>query len=483
MNLSHRARHAFKWSILGEAATKIIGPLSFLILARLLVPEDFGVVAAATVVISFSQVFSDAGLAKALIQRRDRTEESANVVFWLNLLIGAFLTILLIIFAPYIGIFFKDPRISPVVRVLSLQIIFVAFSSVQTALLQKDFKFKRLFWIRAATTFVPAFLAIPLALSGMGYWALVASSLIGQVLLSAILWLQSSWRPQFRFDRQLTKQLLTFGKWAMFSGVLGWFYGWMDAIVVGHYLGAHDMGLYRTGNIFVTTMLGLLFAPLLPVLYSLFSAQQDVNKVAGTLLIVVRSITLISIPVAALMVVFHQEIETLLFSQQWEGIGIAIALLAATHGIAWVVGANGEAYRAIGKPHLETLAMALSLLVYLCGYLISVEYGLFVFLLTRLALVFAGLLVQIIIAKQELGIPLMSWIENCYKPFGFIFLSSLGFFIASGAIPISLINKTFFVLITTFVYVAYIAITEKNIVSNILSKNMTIVMPKTESQK
>jgi O-antigen/teichoic acid export membrane protein len=211
MSLTHKTIHAFKWSVLGEIASRTVGPLVFLVLARLLVPEDFGVVAAAMVTISFSQVFSDAGLSKALIQRQTRVEESANVVFWLNLGIGLVIVAILTAAAPLIAGFFHDERIAPVVRVLSLQILLAAFSSVHTALLQKDLNFKQLFWVRLATTAVPGLASIPMAIHGMGYWALVAGTLVGQVAQSTMFWMLSPWRPQWGLDRGLTWELIAFG--------------------------------------------------------------------------------------------------------------------------------------------------------------------------------------------------------------------------------------------------------------------------------
>jgi len=130
-------------------------------------------------------------LAKALIHRQDRVEESANVVFWLNLGIGLVIVTLLLVGAPFIASFFHDERITPVVQVLSLQILLAAFSSVHTALLQKDLNFKPLFWVRLVTTAAPGLASIPLAIHGMGYWALVFGTLLGQMAQSAVLWMSS----------------------------------------------------------------------------------------------------------------------------------------------------------------------------------------------------------------------------------------------------------------------------------------------------
>jgi O-antigen/teichoic acid export membrane protein len=410
MSLTHRAIHAFKWSVLGEVASRAVGPLVFIVLARLLVPEDFGVVAAAMVIISFSQVFTDAGLGKALIQRQNRVEESANVVFWLNLGIGLVIVAILIAAAPLIADFFHDERIAPIIRVLSLQILLAAFSSVHTALLQRDLDFKPLFWVRLVTTAVPSLASIPLAIYGMGYWALVAGTLIGQVVQSAVFWMISPWRPQWGLDCGLTRELIAFGKWAMLSGLLGWFYGWMDAIVVGHYLGSHDMGLYRTGCMFVTMVFGLIFPPLLPVLYSLFSrAQYDLPKLREALVMVAHVIALTALPIGFFLFVLRDEIADMLFGIPWQGVNQVIGFIALMQSLSWVVGANGEVYRAIGKPHVDTWANTIMLLIYSTGYLVSVQFGLQIFLEMRLGLGLLAMIAHIGVAKRILGVPIIKW--------------------------------------------------------------------------
>ena len=410
MSLTHRAIHAFKWSVLGEIASRAVGPLVFIVLARLLVPEDFGVVAAAMVIISFSQVFSDAGLGKALIQRQNRVEESANVVFWINLGIGLVIVAILIAAAPLIAGFFHDERITPVVRVLSLQILLAAFSSVHTALLQKDLNFKQLFWVRLVTTAAPGLASIPLAIHGMGYWALVAGTLVGQVVQSTMFWMLSPWRPQWGLDRGLTWELIAFGKWVMLSGLLGWLYGWMDAIIVGHYLGAHDMGLYRTGNTFVTMIFGLFFSPLLPVLYSLFShAQHDLLRLRETLGTVAHAIALIAIPLGFCLYATGDMIANVFLGSRWQGAGQVIGFIALMHAFSWIVGANGEVYRAMGKPYVETWANVIMLLIYLAGYLVSVHFGLQIFLKARLCLALLAMVAHIGVARYVVGVPISKW--------------------------------------------------------------------------
>lgn len=419
MSLTQAALHSFKWSILAEIASKAIGPIVFIVLARLLVPEDFGVVAAATVLVSFFQIFWDAGLSKALVQKQDRVSESANVVFWVNIGLSAAVLVSLLWAADFIAYFFQDPRVGKVVTVLSILAPVGALGSVHTALLQKELHFKKLFWIRLTTTSVPALASIPLALSGAGYWALVAGTLTGQAAQTTALWLISTWRPRLSFDRSLAAELSRFGRWAMASALLAWCYGWMDAIFVGHYLGPHDMGLYRTGNTFVTLVFGLIVTPMLPVLYSVFSREQhNLAKLRAVLLFVARGVAIVTLPLAFGLLLLRHPIANLIFGPEWDGVAAVIGFLALVHGISWIVGANGEVYRAIGKPHIETLVTLSMLTVYFIGYLATVQRGLDVFLPARLMLALAAIGLHVWVACRYLNTSAYTWLRASVVPAG-----------------------------------------------------------------
>jgi O-antigen/teichoic acid export membrane protein len=403
-----RVNSAIKWSFLSELAAKAVVPLVFVILARLLTPEDYGVAAAATIFISFCQMFWDYGLGKAVIQYQGERVSAANAAFWVNIFLGILLALLVVVLADTMAErLFHDARVAPVLQVLSLQLLLSAAASVPTALLQKDMRFKPLFWVRLLTVAGPAVISIPLAALGAGYWALVAGTLAGQFLQLPLLWRLNTWRPSFAFDWTVARRLGGFSGWVMLSGLSAWFYLWADSLIVGTQLGAHELGLYRTGNAFVTMIYSFLFAPLLPVLYSHFSEiQHDHARVNQILSKVVRTITLTALPVAFLLFAFGDQISGFIFGQRWEGIGVVVAIMALTHGYAWTVGVNGEVYRAVGRPEYETRVMAGTLPLYALAYWVSIQYGLIVFLWTRFSLALVGVLLHLWTARLAIGFPL-----------------------------------------------------------------------------
>jgi PST family polysaccharide transporter len=405
--------NALRWSVLAEIASKAIQPLAFLVLIRLLTPEDYGVVAAATIVVSFSQMFWEAGMAKALIQYRGDLAEAANVGFWMNLALALLVAGTLFLSADGLARWvFQDDRVAAVLRVLTLQIILGALGSVQAALLQRRMEFRQLFWVRLASVFASGIASIPLAWTGCGYWALVAGTLLGQAVQVVLLWQLSHFRPESRFRANTARTLLRFGAWVAATGLLTWSYIWGDSLVVGLVLGAHELGLYRTGNGFVLMIFGTLFGPVLPVLYSHFSQHQGATeKLEALLLRAIQIFTAVGIPVGVMVFSLSRPIESLIFGTQWNGIAAVIAVTAMVSGFGWAFSATGEFYRAIGRPHYETAILAATCPIYLLIYAIAAGHGLDAMLMMRLVLGLLDALIHfciICLVKRQLFRPILA---------------------------------------------------------------------------
>jgi O-antigen/teichoic acid export membrane protein len=416
--------HALKWSFASELAAKAIQPVVFIVLARLLTPEDFGVMTAAMMVIAFSQIFWEAGMGKALIQRQTDIEEAANAAFFINIALGIVIAGLLYLFAqPIAQTFFQDDRVTAVLQVMTLQVLLGALSSVQTALLQKEMGFKKLFWVRFTTVSLPGLASIPLAWNGMGYWALVAGTLVGQLGQVILLWKMCGWTPAFNINSRVSFELWMFGRWVLLTGILGWFYQWMDSLVVGLYMGSHDLGLYRTGNQLVLLIYASLTAPLMQVLYSWMS-RKNTMEIKNTLEDVASILAVAVIPLAFFIYLEGHFVSEIIFDSNWGGIGTVISVMALSHGLSFVLTANSEAYRANGKPQFETLPMAIGLLVFIPTYIISAAKGLDFFVYARLLVVTAfGFIVHAALARLNLNINILFFMKYIIIVFPFFVLS------------------------------------------------------------
>jgi O-antigen/teichoic acid export membrane protein len=413
-----KLKHAVTWSFLSELASKAIQPLVFVLLARFLTPEDFGVMAAALMVIAFSQIFWEAGLGKALVQRDKQIPEAASITFWINLGLGlAIATSLFLLASPLTAALFDDERITAVLRVLSAQILLGALSTVQTALFQKEMRFKSLFYARFASICFMALVSLVLAWKNFGYWALVGGTLAGQFAQLILLWKISNWRPSLSFNTKVAKQMISFGAWVGYSGLLVWFFAWGDSFFVGAFLGSTDLGLYRMGNVFVAILFGTLTAPLAPVAYSFFSKlQHDRTALCQATLASAKIHSLVLFPLAGVVYLLKDEIAILAFGTGWPGIGEIIGLTAITQAIAYTVSINQEAYRAIGRADVEAKVMSISMLIRLVFYIWSIQFGLFAFMIARLFSTILGVINHLVFSSKYLNLSIGDFFKTLLVP-------------------------------------------------------------------
>lgn len=349
--------HALKWSFLAELAAKSFQPITLLVLTHFLTPEDFGVMTSALMVISFSQIFWEAGMGKALIQRQKDLDDAANAAFWINVCLGVIISILVNLNASSVAnLLFNDKRVSIVLQVMSIQILLGSLSSVHTALLQKNFGFKNIFWLRCFSIIIPGMLSIFLVFFGLGFWSLVIGSITGQIVQCCYLWNSTNWRPKFRYNNVIAKEMIKFGAWVGITGLMAWGYSWIDGFIVSMYFGVEKLGLFRTGNQFAVGIFSLCFSFTTPVLYANFSLKNNnLSILKSQVFQISRIIAIISLPLASIIVLYRVEIEKILFGDKWIGISYIIAMISIKESILWIFAHYIEAYRALGKPKLETI--------------------------------------------------------------------------------------------------------------------------------
>lgn len=409
-----KALSASRWAFGAELVGRALSPLVFLILAAFLTPGEFGVATAAAAVISFSQNFWSLGLGRALIQTDEDIDKVASLVFWLNLGLSVLVYLVLFVAAGWIATtLFDDERVTAVLRVQGAQLILGALCSVHSALLERSLNFRATFWIKLGTLAIPGLSSIPLALLGYGYWALVAGSLAGGIANLVVLWYLSPWRPQRSFDWRAATQTLRFGTWVMGSAIVGWFYMWMDSLVVGHYFGSTDMGIYRAGTSLVSVIFALLINPAIPVLFATLSRLK--NDAAGfqrSHFLVAKAVCLLSLSAGAGLWIMHREIGELLFAERWHGVDRVIAFVGLFQGVSWIWAVSAEAYRAKGHADVEPKSMLLGLVYYVPVYLLTARSGMESFLWGRLLVAAGSVLIQGYFMPRFLNMTVFSYLRR-----------------------------------------------------------------------
>lgn len=244
------------------------------VLARLVSPHDFGLVAMATVVAGFLQVFKDAGLSTATIQREDISQAQVSNLFWINLSVGFTAMLVLSLMSPLVAWFFHQPELVGISVVLS--IAFVVDGSVvqHVALLNRQMRFKMISFVELGCAASGFMMGAVMALNGWGYWSLVGATLSTSVIRATAVWVLSPWRPQRFASRSGTRPLLKFGADLTLVGVIYALSRGCDSILIGRYLGSDALGVYSRGIALITRPLDRLIAPLYAVLVPALSRLQ-----------------------------------------------------------------------------------------------------------------------------------------------------------------------------------------------------------------
>ncbi len=277
MSLKNQFLKASAFSILSEVVAKIIGPLGFLLLTRILSPEDFGVVAVATTVLGFGYVISDMGISQVIIQQRGDKEyllKLNNVGFWFNLTMGFILFALMFFFSEKLAKLLGEPSSKSVIKVLALQVIFYSLSSVQNAIKKRDLDFKFLFYLRLITVAAPLLVSIPLAFAGGGYWAIVYGQIFGSLSSSIALWKTSKWKPGLYFDFGILRRILSKSIWNTIDQIFIWIPLAFDTYLISNYLSSKELGLYSTSRTLFSAAITLSLGAIMPVLFSTISKIQ-----------------------------------------------------------------------------------------------------------------------------------------------------------------------------------------------------------------
>lgn len=405
---SKLAASSLKWTSAIEILSRTASPIVFIALAALLPPSDFGLLGIATVAVSFMQIFIDNGLGRALIQfKADAVpiEAVANATFWVNAGLSVVLYALVFLLAPAFAQHFKEPALVSIIRVLGVQVIVASFASVQQALLQRDFAFKRLLAVKFASAFVPGVISVVLALQGYGVWSLVIGALAMALVNSAAIWVACSWKPSLRFIWHDVMPILHFGMWTLVEALASWFIFWGDTLVVANFLGVEQVGLYRVACNIALVLFTVMLNPLNTILYPYLSVLQKDNAALRDVFSKLnRLVTAIAIPAGLGVLLLAPATVPLVLQTRWTGLGIVLGLVSLREGISRLAGINPELYRAIGRPDINVRIIFITVAFYMPVYLLAAPFGLFVFVIARIVVTIAGLFVHAVYTSRLLGV-------------------------------------------------------------------------------
>ena len=202
------------WKFAERIGAQGVNLIVSIVLARILAPEDYGIVALVTIFITISNVFIENGFSTALIQKKDADDLDFSSVFYCNMLISIILYIIIFFLSPFVARFYDNMKLIPVLRILAISVLFSGVKSIQNAFVSRKMIFKKFFICTSVGTIASAIIGIWMAYKGYGVWALVAQQLTNTIIGTIMLWITVKWRPKFEFSVSRVKVLFGFG-WKM----------------------------------------------------------------------------------------------------------------------------------------------------------------------------------------------------------------------------------------------------------------------------
>lgn len=404
--------------MLAQVASKLISPITTIVLARLLTPEAFGVVALSTMVTSLSSMFSDAGFQRYLVQRafRDKEEEGqyASVAFWTNMGVSCAIVLLIALFQDSLAEFIGCPGLGLMLVVSSLSLPLTALVSVQTALYQKCLDFKTLFGSRFGSSLLIFLVAVPMAYFGCGYWSLVVSTLASNAFLAIWLTALSTWKPSLFYSFAMLGKMLSFGVWILLESFATWLNTWLGTFIISQLLTETYIGYYNTSVNMATSITSVITSAILPVAFSTFAKLKlDKSRFEHVFFVMQKYLAMCMIPVAVGCLVFRELVTTLLLGDQWLDASLFFGCWMFV-GCTVVVFGNlcSEAYRAFGMPRYCVLVQVVYLVPFVPTLYLGASQGWGVFSLLVPAGRLSLCLIHLVVAWVALGISPARMIAN-----------------------------------------------------------------------
>ncbi len=418
-NFRNNVVSSLVWKFLERIGTQGIQFVVSILLARLLLPSDYGVVTMILVFTAIANVFVQSGFSTSLIQKKDADELDFSSVFYISLAIATICYIILFFSAPFIADFYNMPEMTTILRVLSLTLFFGAVNSVQNARISRNMNFKKLFFSSLGAIIVSGVTGIALAYLGYGPWALVWQQLSNSIAITIILWFTSGWRPKLMLSIERVKSLFSYGWKILCSSLLDTIYRNLYNLVIGRFYSSDTLGNYNKGEQFpkliAVNVDGAISSVMLPA-YS--KEQENKDKVKK---MVRRSIVTSSLFLLPMMLGLAAVAETavrVLLTNNWLGCVPYMQLLCIVYALYPIHTANLQSIKALGKSDyflkLEVIKKILGIVV----LIITVPFGVYVMTLGQVVVAIISTFINSFPNRKLLNYSYKEQIKDIVPPLG-----------------------------------------------------------------
>ncbi|HII4514691.1 MAG: lipopolysaccharide biosynthesis protein [Clostridium perfringens] len=341
------------WKLMERSGVQGIQFILQIVLARLLTPDDYGIIALIAIFIVIANVFVQSGFNTALIQNKDSNDDDFSSVFYLSFFVATILYIILFLTAPTIANFYGVKQLVPVVRVLAITLFFGAFNSIQNAIIAKTMQFKKLFFSSSIAITISGILGIILAYSGFGVWALVAQQLLNQIIIVIVLLIILKWYPKLVFSFKRIKILFRYGWKLLLSSLIDTIYMNIRSLIIGKIYHPAILGFYNRGDqfpqIIVSNINGAIQSVMLP---ALSNEQENKEKVKNMVRRAIVTSSFIIFPMMIGLAVVAEPVVKILLTDKWLACVPFMQIFCISYALWPIHTANLQAINALGHSEI-----------------------------------------------------------------------------------------------------------------------------------
>ena len=364
------------WKIMENCGIQGIQFIVQIVLARLLLPEDYGLISLVTTFIAIANVFVQSGFNTALIQNKDSDEVDFSSVFYLSLIVALIAYIGIFCSAPIVANFYGEPELILILRVLGVTLFFGALNSIQNAVIAKNMQFKKLFFSSLGASLVSGIVGIVLAYNGLGVWALVSQQIFSQISITIILWFTVKWRPTLVFSRKRVRVLFNYGSKLLASSLVDTIYMNLRNLVIGKVYTPEMLGMYNRGQQFPQLIVNNINGSIQSVMLPTLSSEQD-NR-SRIKIIVRRSIvtsSFIIFPAMIGLATIAEPVVKILLTNKWLPCVPFLQVFCFTYALMPIHTANLQAINAIGRSDIFLKLEIYKKVIGVIILIITIPYG------------------------------------------------------------------------------------------------------------
>ena len=363
------------WRFGEKITAQIVSLVVSIVLARLLMPDDYGVVAIVNIFITIAEIFVTSGLGTSLIQKKDADETDFSTVFWCNLVMSLLLYVIVYFLAPVIAGFYDMSILVPVLRVFSLRLPISAVNSIQNAYVSRQMAFKKFFFATLIGTVVSAIVGIIMAYRGYGVWALVTQYLTNSIIDTLVLFAIINWRPQFVFSIKKAKPLVNYGWKILATDLIGVIFNQLNSFIIGKKYTSSDLAYYTQGKKFPDLINNNITSTLCAVLFPAMALSPDKESIKIIRRKSLKMMEYVLFPLMFGLIAVADKMIIVLMTDKWNFAVIYVRISC----IAAVIGVLGttliQEVKAIGRSDITLKMELIKKPIFLIIAIIAMQYG------------------------------------------------------------------------------------------------------------